>query len=99
MRDALLLMVSVTEDEKFVTNRKVLSCFPDLFIIAQVATPVKPLSPIKNPLAGASALSEYSRKYLTCRQVSANRNYKSKHSEATVKNLSLGGKSEFHFFL
>jgi hypothetical protein len=33
MRDALLLMVSVTEDEKLMTNRKVLSCFPDLFII------------------------------------------------------------------
>jgi hypothetical protein len=45
MRDALLLMVSVTEDEKCVTNRKVLSCFPDLFIIARVAGPVKPPSP------------------------------------------------------
>ena len=42
-RDALLLMVSVAEDEKFVTNREVLSCFPDLFIIAQTLSPVKPL--------------------------------------------------------
>ena len=54
-------------------------------------------APIKNPLAGASALSEYSWKYLTCSEVSAYGNYKSKHGETTIKNLCLWGKSEFHF--
>ena len=33
MRDALLLLIPVGEDEELVTNRKVLSSFPDLFII------------------------------------------------------------------
>jgi len=37
----LLLLIPVGEDEELVTNRKVLSSFPDLFIIAHYAYDVK----------------------------------------------------------
>ena len=46
MRDALLLMVSVTEDEKCVTNRKDLCSFADLFIILQSGSGVKRSVPV-----------------------------------------------------
>ena len=42
MRDALLLMVSVTEGEKHVTNRKDLFSFADLFSIARGRFAVNP---------------------------------------------------------
>ena len=68
MRDALLLMVSVTEDEKCVTNRKVLSCFPDLFIILQFCSGVKRSVPVR----GVFLLNRFFfiniRSYLTLRK-------------------------------